>query len=267
MGNTNSAMNRDPPKAHRALCGLRYDNQFGFASTKPQGVTTTCFNDVVLEPLATWVLLFVLLPLLGLALKRKRYNSSSTSRLINYSSNAYRNDSKFSGRHSRLRISMDILYTLLVVAALLMNILQIVRLALANRGVGLLPFNLAGILIVLVLMHLRSASPPAVSLTIWSFWTLLVAFTSVALGGMGKLKGVEDRLGTEYLLSDEMIDVGVQVGLYAVFWIVEATRLLRTSITSRKAVQGSARLPEHPQHQDGLASTQSAENKVPLATA
>lgn len=121
MGNTNSAMNRDPPKAHRNLCGLRYDNQFGFASTKPRGVTTTCFNDVVLEPLATWVLLLVLLPLLGLALKRKRTNASSTSRLINYSSTAYRNDSKFSGRHSRLRISMDILYTLLVVAALLMS--------------------------------------------------------------------------------------------------------------------------------------------------
>ena len=116
-------------------------------------------------------------------------------------------------------------------------------------------------------MHLRTASSLAVNLTVLSFWTLLLAFTSVALGGLGKLNGIEDRLGTEYLLSDEMIDVGVQVGLYAVFWIVEVTRLLESLLVSRKAVQGSARLPEHPQNQDGLASTQSAENKVPLTAA
>ena len=32
MGNTNSAtVNRDSPKVHRDLCGLRYDNRFSFA--------------------------------------------------------------------------------------------------------------------------------------------------------------------------------------------------------------------------------------------
>ena len=118
--------------------------------------------------------------------------------------------------------------------------LQIVRLALADRGVGLLPFNLAGILIVLGLMHARSTLPSAVGLAVLAFWSMLLTFTAVALAGLGKLKGVEERLDTEYLLSDEMIDVGVMIGLYAVFWIIEAARL----VVSRRH-QG-ARLNEEP---------------------
>lgn len=146
------------------------------------------------------------------------------------------------------------------------DILQIVRLALANRGVGLLPFNLAGILIMLVLMHLPTRASSAVSLTILAFWTMLLTFTSVALAGLGKLNGVEDRKGTEYLLSDEMIDVGVQVGLYAVFWLVEATRLVKSLLAARQASKGTARLPEHP-HTDGLATSQSAEDKAMASAA
>lgn len=289
-------MNRDPPKVHRDLCGLRYDNKSGFASDQPRGITTTCFNDVVLEPLATWVLLLVLLPLLAFTLKRTRSSSRTSSRLIHYRASAYRNESKLSGRHPRRRTGLDVLYMVLVVAALLMSkwlkttvvlhgisshsltilislewidstitdILQIVRLALANRGVGLLPFNLAGILIMLVLMHLGTPSPRAVSLAIFAFWTMLLTFTSVALGGLGKLNGIEDRKGTEYLLSDEMIDVGVQVGLYAVFWIVEATRLVKSLLAARKQSEGTARLPEHPHH-EGLATSQSAEDKAAIA--
>ncbi|SOV07288.1 uncharacterized protein UDID_01262 [Ustilago sp. UG-2017a] len=262
MGNTNSAtVNRDPPKVHRDLCGLRYDNRFSFASDKPQGITTMCFNDVVLEPLATWVLLLVLLPLLALSLRRTRSSSISSSRLINYRSSTYRNEHKFSGRHSRWRTALDVIYMLLVVAALLMNILQIVRLALADRGAGLLPFNLAGILIVLVLMHLRTPDLRAVSSTILAFWTMLLTFTAVALPGMGKLEGIEDRKGTEYLLSDEKIDVGVQIGLYAVFWLVEASRLVKRSVAARKESRGSAKLPETP-HNDGLAMSRSVEDKA-----
>lgn len=78
----------------------------------------------------------------------------------------------------------------------------------------------------LVLMHLRTNAHRAVSLTILAFWSCLLAFTAVAEVSFSKLKGVEDRLGTEYLLSDEMLDVGVQIGLYAIFWLFEATRLV-----------------------------------------
>lgn len=85
----------------------------------------------------------------------------------------------------------------------------------------------------LVLMHLRTAAPRAVSLTMIGFWSCLLAFTAVSEAGFSKLKGVEDRLGTEYLLSDEALDVGVQIGLYAIFWLFEATRLV-LSLGSRR---------------------------------
>lgn len=117
----NPALEQDSPKVQRSLCGLRYDNRFKFAASKPSGLTTTCFNDVVLEPLATWVLLIVLLPLLAWKLKRRRSASSVKSSLVQYRSSAYRNESKFSSRHPGGRIALDVLYMLLVLAALLMS--------------------------------------------------------------------------------------------------------------------------------------------------
>ena len=123
----------------------------------------------------------------------------------------------------------------------------------------MLPFNLAGILIMFVLLHLRTPAALAVSAVMLAFWTMLLTFTAVALGGLGKLKGIEDRIGTEYLLSDEMIDVGVQVGLYAVFFIVESTRLVKSLVSARRESRGAARLDEH---HDGLVQTQSAQDKA-----
>ena len=78
---------------------------------------------------------------------------------------------------------------------------------------------------------------------------------------MAKLEGIEDRKGTEYLLSDEKIDVGVQIGLYAVSWLVEASRLVKRSVAARKESRGSSKLPETP-HNDGLAMSRSVEDKA-----
>jgi len=122
--NAMNPMYHDAPKVHRDLCGLRYDNRFSFASDKPHGITTTCFNDVVLEPLATWTLLFVLLPLLAVMLKRRRSSSAHSSRLLHYRASAYRNEYKFSGKHPKWRTAFDVLYMLLVIAALLMSKLR-----------------------------------------------------------------------------------------------------------------------------------------------
>lgn len=99
-------------------------------------------------------------------------------------------------------------------------------------------------------------------MTILAFWSMLLTFTSVALASLGKLNGIEDRKGTEYLLSDEMIDVGVQVGLYAVSWIVETTRLIKRPLTTRMVSRATTRLPEHPLH-DGATTSQS-EDKVAI---
>ncbi|CAD6889251.1 unnamed protein product [Tilletia laevis] len=235
MGADMSIMNTDPPKTHRALCGLRYDNAFGFTSSGPQKLTPTCFNDIILEPLATWVLLLVILPVLIAAVwipASKKYGKHSWVGLVRwkYGQETSLNKGVTPRRFGKLRAVGNIIYTLLVLAALLMNVLQIVRLALAHRGVGLLPFNLVGIIIALVLM--LHPSPPsrsartATSLALLSFWSLLIAFTAVALAHFHSLVGIEDRKGTEYLLSDESLDVGVQVGLYGIFFLVEAARLI-----------------------------------------
>ncbi|KAK0521287.1 hypothetical protein OC835_005951 [Tilletia horrida] len=233
MGANASIMNTDPPKVHRTLCGLRYDNAFPLASHADHNLPTTCFNDVILEPLATWALLFPILPVLLAAVWVPGAKRVGRSRLVGlvrlrYGEETSERKGVTPRRAPKLRVVGNILYTLLVVAALLMNVLQIVRLALADRGIGLLPFNLAGILIALILM--LHPSPPtrsaraATSLALIAFWALMIAFTAVAIATMQKLVGIEDRKGTEYLLSDELIDVGVQIGLYAVFFLVEAAR-------------------------------------------
>lgn len=115
MGNMSSVMNTDPPKVHRNLCGLRYDNRFAFGATSARGITTTCFNDVVLEPLATWILLAILLPILAVVLMRSRHNTSKSSStpLIRYR--------RTHQRWARLMVVLNIIYLLLVLAALLMS--------------------------------------------------------------------------------------------------------------------------------------------------
>lgn len=105
-------MNTDPPKVHRNLCGLRYDNRYAFGATSARGITTTCFNDVVLEPLATWILLAILLPILALVLMRSGSEASRTPIM------RYRRSHQ---RWSRLTAVLNIVYVLLVIAALLMS--------------------------------------------------------------------------------------------------------------------------------------------------
>lgn len=50
---------------------------------------------------------------------------------------------------------ITIIYRLLVLALLLMDILEVVRLGLSNSGVGLLPVSIIGIVIVIFLLFLR----------------------------------------------------------------------------------------------------------------
>lgn len=99
---------------------------------------TSCFNDVILLPLPTWLLLVVGLPLLfsTRAFSQTYYDATATKR----------------GLLSRI---ITIIYRLLVLALLLMDILEITRLVLSNSGIGLLPFNLAGVLIVMVILGVR----------------------------------------------------------------------------------------------------------------
>ena len=101
------------------------------------------------------------------------------------------------------------------------------RLALANRGIGLLPFTLAGIILVDIIYHVRYDTwvRPITNSIVLAFWVLSLTFTAVQLRTLAILAPVEPRLNTEYHNEDQRIDVGVIVGLYAIFTITELVRL------------------------------------------
>lgn len=118
----------------------------------------------------------------------------------------------------------------------IVDILEVVRLYLADRGAGLLPFTLASLVIVLILMHVPLPGKMLLptSALILSFWTLSLVFTSVQLSTLAHLANIEPRAKTEYLNSDQQIDVGVIVGLYAIEFLVEGHRLFKLAKITRQ---------------------------------
>lgn len=131
------------------------------------------------------------------------------------------------------------------------DILEIVRLYLADRGAGLLPFTLASLVFVLVLLHLplpiTSAVRPALSLCILVFFVLSLIFTSVELATLNMLQPIEPRSLTEYLDSDQVLDVAVIVALYALEVLVEAHRFLLV-LRDARSPRDAYRDPEEISH-------------------
>jgi hypothetical protein len=80
---------------------------------------------------------------------------------------------------------------------------------------------------VLLIMHLRYAPSlrPVTNAIVLIFWAASLVLYSIRLAIFVKLMPMEPRDNTEYHDADEQIDVGVIVGLYAIFFIVEAVRL------------------------------------------
>lgn len=67
----------------------------------------------------------------------------------------------------------------------------------------------------------------AVSLAILTFLLLILVFTAVKLATLCHLQYLEPRSETEYLSSDQIIDVSVIVALYVLGLVVEGLRFLR----------------------------------------
>ncbi|CAO1633608.1 unnamed protein product [Parajaminaea phylloscopi] len=222
---------------YRTLCGVRLDNSIPLsspASPLASHLPSTCFNDVVLVPLASWIFYVALC---GWALwygsRRREGRGAATHQhrgpLQSYKIHSHSGESRSRRRWVR---AATVLYTALILASLLMNILEIVRLALvkpSSRGVGLLPFNLASILVLLALIHLPLPLRVRTSVSLLSlcFWVPSLVFTAIKVRVLALMGKYEPRLGTEYLDSDETLDVGVIVGLYGIFVIVESVRAWR----------------------------------------
>lgn len=115
-----------------------------------------------------------------------------------------------------------ILYHLLLLAQFLMCVLEIVRLSLAQLGIGLLPFVLvslfvAGLLRYMLIFKRRAQRWRWINL---GLWVGLAVANSVKLSQEVK-EGITSRKGTKYPVVDEITDVSVMMGVYVALGILE----------------------------------------------
>lgn len=107
-----------------------------------------------------------------------------------------------------------------------MQVLEIVRLELINYGIGLLPFVFVALLFVLashLITNVRRRMEPKLMTAANTFvWVGLMAMEIVKSVGLGKEESRgEKRIGSKYPVNDQLIDVGVMAGVFAVLAVLE----------------------------------------------
>jgi hypothetical protein len=103
-----------------------------------------------------------------------------------------------------------------------MQTLEIVRLELIHFGIGLLPFAYVGLLVAVGLhwtegVKGRIRGWQGVNAVIWVGG---VAVSAIKVVGLSK-EGINGRKGSKYPISDQVTDVAVMAGVYAVLAILE----------------------------------------------
>lgn len=103
-----------------------------------------------------------------------------------------------------------------------MCILEIVRLSLANLGIGLLPFTFVTLLMAAVVRFTRGlrgriAGWRYVDVAVW----IALAVTNGVKVAEERKEGLGARKGSKYPVSDEVTDVSVMIGVYAVLVLLE----------------------------------------------
>jgi hypothetical protein len=128
-------------------------------------------------------------------------------------------------RRRRCDICKDILYALALFCAFAMTVLEAARLILADLGVGLLPFVWPAFIVAGALRFSRGMRGRFATYWIAGvvLWLLLVVTNAVRMAEMVK-EGAGTRKGTKYPMSDEIIDVGVYMGVYLVLMFAEIWR-------------------------------------------
>ena len=105
-----------------------------------------------------------------------------------------------------------------------MCILEIVRLSLAHLGIGLLLFTLVAIIIAAAMRFTRGLEGRICG---WRYlnlgvWIALAVTNGVKIAGERK-EGMGARKGSKYPVVDQITDVSVIVGVYAVLMVLEIT--------------------------------------------
>ena len=125
-------------------------------------------------------------------------------------------------RRTKAHKALLILYYLLLLAQTLMCILEIVRLALTRLGVGLLPFTLVALVVAAAVRFTKGLRGRIYT---WEYlnlalWTSLAVTNGVKIAQETK-EGTGARKGSKYPVADEITDVAVMIGVYAVLAFLE----------------------------------------------
>ena len=103
-----------------------------------------------------------------------------------------------------------------------MQTLEIVRLSLIHYGLALLPFTYVGLIVGALLhwskgVHGRVRGWQAINGVLWVGGCIMDVVKVVGLVKMG----INGRKGSKYPISDQVIDVAVMAGVYAVIGLLE----------------------------------------------
>ena len=184
-------------------------------------ILTSCFLDTILVPLCTWLYLLVVVVLAALGARRSPgiRRAHKTSEDVEVDGLADRGHKR---GHGIAHKAFSILYYLLLLAQVLMCVLEITRLSLAHLEIGLLPFTFVSLILAFAL-HLTRGFRGRVPG--WK-WANLAVFIALAITNGVKIaeevkEGTQQRKGSKYPESDEIIDVAVMVGVYAALAILE----------------------------------------------
>ncbi|KUJ12568.1 uncharacterized protein LY89DRAFT_623752 [Mollisia scopiformis] len=213
------------------LCTNRLEG-FGPHSTLSSPLPTSCFTDTILIPLPIWLAL-LFLPLLYLLSMHHRKSNFDPSTA--YLRSKPRRNCAFN--------TISIIYYILIVCNILMQTLEIVRLELIHFGISLLPFVYVGLLIGAFLHYTEGVKG---RIRGWQtvngiIWIGGVAMCAVKVVGLSK-EGINGRKGSKYPISDQVTDVAVMAGVYAVIAILEL--MLGFWRALRRANSGNEETPQ-----------------------
>lgn len=203
-------------------------------STISSPIPTSCFIDTILVPLPVWLALATIpiLFLLNLRSRKNNYNPSTT--------HLRAKQTRTCGQRT-----LSAIYYILIVANILMQVLEIVRLELISFGIGLLPFVILGLIVGAYLHFSNGVSERirywmVVNCILWVGGVVMSVVKTVGLA----YEGIHERKGGKYPMADQVTDTAVMAGVYAVILILEI--LLRDNHARRASDEmslGSGRSP------------------------
>ncbi|KAL3421642.1 hypothetical protein PVAG01_05798 [Phlyctema vagabunda] len=185
---------------------------FGPKSTISSPLPTSCFVDTILLPLPIWIALAMLALLAGYSMYARRTNYDPSTHDL-------RNKWTLSRRNCGYRTAASVYYVL-IVANFLMQVLEVVRLEILKFGIGLQPFVFVGLLLGALLHAFNGFGIRGwivVNSVLWIGGLVMNAVQAAALA----MEGMHAREGGKYPLSDQVIDVAVMAGVYAVTMMLE----------------------------------------------